>query len=345
MDTLTHAISGAVLARATTPNKPQHDDIPLLSRTFVGFLVAAFPDTDFILRFIDPMLYLTAHRGITHSIIMLPVWALILSFVFYWLWRKRYPWKKFFSLCVLSLGIHILGDLITSFGTMILSPVSNMRFALSTTFIIDLYFSGILLTGLVLSFLLPVRQTARISGLVLAGYISFQAILQYQALDIAKEYAKQHQLNPASVHVLPQPLSPFNWKLIVKHNDLLHIAFVNLYADEIPLQPKSDASFINTIASSYYPVKQAEWKSHERFGKTALERQFAHQVWEHDTFAKFRWFAMFPVLHRFEQNTKQACAWFADLRFELKGRQPPFIYGMCKTNYGSGNWRFDQFGK
>ena len=156
MDTLTHAISGAVLARATAPGKPQADDIPLLSRTVIGFLAAAFPDSDFILRFFDPMLYLTAHRGVTHSIVMLPLWALMLSFIFYWLWRKHYAWNKFFSICALSLGIHILGDLITSFGTMILSPFSDMRFALSTTFIIDPYFSGILLTGLVLSLLLPV---------------------------------------------------------------------------------------------------------------------------------------------------------------------------------------------
>jgi len=342
MDTLTHAISGAVLARATGSGKPQVDEIPLLTRTVIGFLAAAFPDTDFVLRFIDPMLYLTAHRGVTHSIVMLPLWALLLSFIFHLLWKKRYSWKKFYVICAIGIGIHIFGDLITSFGTMILAPVSDMRFSFSTTFIIDLYFSGILLTGLVLSLFLPVVKTARLTGIVLAGYISFQAVLHYQALVIAKNYAKQQELISASIHVLPQPLSPFNWKLVVEQNDKLHIAYINLIADEIPEQPTVDAGFLTMLASAYYPVTQAHWETHERFGKTELERHFARQVWEHETFARFRWFAMFPVLHGFEENKERVCAWFADLRFALKGRQPPFVYGMCRNKNPSENWSLNR---
>ena len=47
--------------------------------------------------------------------------------------------------------IPIAGDLITSYGTMIFAPLSDARFALGTTFIIDLYFSGIIVAGLVAS--------------------------------------------------------------------------------------------------------------------------------------------------------------------------------------------------
>ena len=44
-----------------------------------------------------------------------------------------------------AIFVHILGDLITQFGTMILAPFSDQRFGWGTTFIIDLPFTGIIL--------------------------------------------------------------------------------------------------------------------------------------------------------------------------------------------------------
>ena len=78
MDTLTHALSGALLARATEPKRPRPDQLPRRTRMWIGFIAAAFPDSDFVTRFIDPLTYLTTHRGITHSVIMLPLWSLLL---------------------------------------------------------------------------------------------------------------------------------------------------------------------------------------------------------------------------------------------------------------------------
>jgi len=47
----------------------------------------------------------------------------------------------------LSIGAHIAGDVITSYGTMLLAPLSDWRAAIGTTFIIDLWFSGIIVAG------------------------------------------------------------------------------------------------------------------------------------------------------------------------------------------------------
>src|SRR5918996_1029650 len=62
MDTLTHALSGALLARATEPKAPRTDQLPRRLRMWVGFWAAAFPDSDFIVRFTDPLTYLARHR-------------------------------------------------------------------------------------------------------------------------------------------------------------------------------------------------------------------------------------------------------------------------------------------
>ena len=44
MDTLTHALSGALLARATA--SPENPALPLTRRVAIGAVVGAFPDID-----------------------------------------------------------------------------------------------------------------------------------------------------------------------------------------------------------------------------------------------------------------------------------------------------------
>jgi hypothetical protein len=77
MDTVTHAISGAVIGIATGRRGEVHT---LRRRAMWGALFAAFPDSDIaILLFTDHFTYLNAHRGLTHSIFMLPLWAALLG--------------------------------------------------------------------------------------------------------------------------------------------------------------------------------------------------------------------------------------------------------------------------
>ncbi len=123
MDTLTHALSGALLARATAGiEKPA---LPMGRRIGIGFLVAAFPDLDVVATWISPLAYLYHHRGVTHSLVMLPLWTILLSLIFALVWRKGPGWKSYAPVVALSLAVHIAGDWITTFGTMIFAPLSD----------------------------------------------------------------------------------------------------------------------------------------------------------------------------------------------------------------------------
>src|SRR5262245_25576838 len=103
MDTLTHALSGALLARATAPD-PTRARITTAARMFAGALAAAFPDTDFFLAYVSPVAYLTGHRGITHSIFLLPIWALMLAWILARIFRGRdATWRDLFGVCALGL--------------------------------------------------------------------------------------------------------------------------------------------------------------------------------------------------------------------------------------------------
>ena len=109
-----------------------------------GTVAAVFPDTDILTTLVSPLTYLTLHRGVTHSFLLLPLWTLLLALLMGLATRKLPAWRSYLLVCALGIGIHILGDWITSFGTMFLAPLSHARFALGTTFIIDLVFNGII---------------------------------------------------------------------------------------------------------------------------------------------------------------------------------------------------------
>ena len=166
MDT-THGIAGALIGKAvfggedlfgpTLQTKNGAEDPPphKVSRgrivTWALMLGAIFPDSD-VLRDIlsdDRLLVVTWHRSITHSLLMLPLWALLLAGIT----RAVTSWRKWeapsFALlsAIYAVGIlsHILLDLVTSFGTMIWSPLRWSRPAWDLLFIVDFTFAAIVL--------------------------------------------------------------------------------------------------------------------------------------------------------------------------------------------------------
>jgi inner membrane protein len=342
MDTLTHALSGALLARAVVPRSK--GAITSGEAMLLGALSAAFPDADVVLSFASPLAYLYHHRGMTHSFVMLPLWGLLLA----WLWsRLRRHDREGFKACLLvatlGVGIHILGDLITSFGTMILAPWSDARFAWDTTFIIDLWLSGIIVAGLVLSLMFRGSRTIPVAALlVVGGYISFQWLQQQQAIEVGEAYAAEQGLAEARVSALPRPVSPFNWMVIVADAERYHYAFVNLRRTR-PITAGPDAGFIARLDAVYQPIVSARWHTAHRLGEGEA-RAVGELAWRQPQFAFFRWFSAYPVLATLEHGNPVECAWFQDLRFLTPGRDTwPFRYGMCRSP--GGEWQAYRHGE
>lgn len=328
MDTLTHALSGALLARATEPRPSVAEQLPRSTRLWVGFWSAAFPDSDFVLRLIDPLMYLTTHRGVTHSLLLLPAWALLLAFAFHWLTRRRYSWKAFIGVSALGLAAHIAGDVITAFGTMVFAPISSWRLAWPTTFIIDPYFTAILVAGLVVSARRRSRRAAQAALATIVLYVGVQAVWHERALTIGKAYAASSGA-PATVHALPQPFSPLHWLVVVEEPSRYHLAYISLWRDQPPPVPAASANRFRQLWASYRPANQPQWQTVARFGDTT-QAALARRAWESDVLAAYRHFALLPALYQMEQRGARMCVWFNDLRFALVGREMPFRYGVCE---------------
>jgi inner membrane protein len=332
MDTLTHALSGALLARATTGiEKPA---LPLGRRIGIGFMVAAFPDIDVVATWISPLAYLYHHRGVTHSLLMLPLWTVLLSLLLAWIWRSGPGWRTYAPVVALSLFIHIAGDWITTFGTMIFAPLSDYRHGLGTTFIIDLWFTGIILAGLLLSFLWRRSRLPAVAGLaVLVAYVGFQFLQLQNAVDFGERAAREMGLAQAKVSALPRPVSPYNWMVIIETEAGYRYSHINLQRQTVQTAAP-DAGLIARLDAVYRPLDQAVWESDVRYGKGS-QGAAVRAAYEHPEFAFFRWFSAYPALHQVDIGDAHLCVWFKDLRFLTPGRDAfPFIYGMCSEGTG-----------
>jgi membrane-bound metal-dependent hydrolase YbcI (DUF457 family) len=154
MDTITHGIAGALMGKALFEGEDLFALKPMNRARVVTWslmLGAIFPDID-VLRDLfshNPLLLITWHRSITHSLLCMPLWALLLAGLTCWIvrWRK---WESpsfpaLTGIYVVGILSHILLDLATTFGTMIWSPISWVRPAWDILFIVDFTFTGILL--------------------------------------------------------------------------------------------------------------------------------------------------------------------------------------------------------
>src|SRR5437016_11594365 len=154
MDTITHGIAGALIGKAVFRGEDMFASHPMNRGRIITWslmLGAIFPDAD-VLRDIfshDRLLVITWHRSITHSLVLLRVWALLLAGITrgFANWRKWEAPSFLVLTGIYAVGIlsHILLDLVTSFGTKIWSPLEWSRPAWDLIFIVDFTLTAIVL--------------------------------------------------------------------------------------------------------------------------------------------------------------------------------------------------------
>ncbi len=337
MDTLTHTLGGALLGRALA------DRSPLSTRraVWVGAIAGAFPDSDFILRFFtDPLTFLNLHRGVTHSLILLPLWAWLLSLIFALVHRRgSSAWRDYFLLASLAILLHIAFDAVTSFGTQVLAPFSDWKASWPTTFIIDPIFSGILIVGLVAAWRAGMEdarrgtQRARIALWGLLAYQLFLGLQWWSALEVARESLRAESLFSDSIELaaLPQPFSPFHWKLVARDGERYHVAYLGLERELAPAAVADDDGMLFRLWGLYQPAEALSWESSSLFGEGG---EVARAVWESEPFAPARRFLVLPRLFEVERREEGLCHWFSDQRFDLREIRAPFLFGVCDSGVG-----------
>jgi len=324
VDPVTHAASGLLLSQL----------LPLPSRAgaaVAGLVLTFLPDIDYFLVYLDRLTFIRYHRAFTHSLVAVPLFALLVAGVGWVLAGPRW-FRPLFLLGLAVLGVHLLLDLATSYGTQILSPFTSRKFTLDWVFIIDPYLTLLLAAGAAAVLFFPVRgRPAAWFCLAAAGaYFLFCGYCHHCALALARDLYREAP--PATtVAALPQPFSPRHWQLLAAGPLGSSQAFVTLPYEALAGQ----APTVQPAEIRSDPLDQdcrAPAASYEPPGSLVVHRWFplalplravapeARQVI--DTFLDF---ARFPLLYSAAPQGDARLLKWLDLRFSVPGRPFPFV--------------------
>jgi membrane-bound metal-dependent hydrolase YbcI (DUF457 family) len=160
MDSVTHGIVGSLLAKGYFSEK--HGRVA----TFAAVLGAVFPDVDVVAQGFseDPLAIVKFHRGITHSWVALPFFAVTFAWLTHWIARRRGietpSWGNLSVIYGVAIASHIALDGLTSFGTRMWDPLSQNRVAWDLLFIIDFVFTAIALLPQIVAWIYRERSKA-----------------------------------------------------------------------------------------------------------------------------------------------------------------------------------------
>ncbi|EON19890.1 membrane-bound metal-dependent hydrolase [Cupriavidus sp. GA3-3] len=351
MDTITHALMGAQAALAIPVAEVPGRRLSTRERLLLGAAAGAFPDIDFLGFLVHPLRFLAQwHQGPTHSLLLLPAWGALLAGLFCLAAHRREAWREAFAVSCLGVASHIALDLVTVYGTRIFYPGSERRFSLGTSFLIDPLLSGIVVSGLVLALLLALqwRGRAALAGMaLLCAYVGVQAVLRQRALELGNESLRTAGIQAQRVDALPQPFSPFNWKLIARAETDYRVAHVNLAGHRAWVPQWQVLGRLPAMARAYEPPGRMVWTERPQLLEAPAEQALAWQLWVRPDFADFRQFAVYPALSAITAmraspsvppGAAVACVWFTDLRYDLPALEDIFRYGYCRDS-AQAPWR------
>lgn len=325
MDAFSHALFGATLAQASAPQQPSA--LPPRHRLVLCGVAAVFPDVDFIGFPLDPLRFLADwHQGPTHSLILLPLWALTIGGAYGLACRRPGTLVAASALAGLGLASHIALDLMTAYGSAVFQPLSARRYAIGSLYLFDPVFLLIALVALTASVRCHRRGPAATGIALLVLYAAGQTLQQGRAIEVAQRWATARGLTAEKVVALAQPFSPFHWKLVVVDGPRYHEAHLDFGAG-LPALPAPGV--VGAIVGAYRPPAALAWRTRHRHGDDPSLRPLVEERWQDERFAAYRRFAVFPLLSRIERNG-DTCVWFTDLRYDLPALPDTFRYGFCR---------------
>jgi inner membrane protein len=145
MDPLTHTATGLFLSRAGL-NRLTPQATPIL------LLAANAPDIDIVASAGGALNYLHYHRHLTHSLIAMPLLAILCVLLVWAVTRASIHWREAFAAALVAVGSHLLLDWTNIYGIRLLLPFSGMWLRLDLTPVIDPWIWGVALLGIAAPF-------------------------------------------------------------------------------------------------------------------------------------------------------------------------------------------------
>jgi inner membrane protein len=275
---------------------------------------------------------LATHRGISHSLLLVPLYALPIAVVWWWIKRKRRRangveagglfWPIYFCVFAAWFSGPFL-DLLTAYGTQIFSPFTDRRFALDAVPIVDLIYMPILLVTLIVCAIL--RRTkkngerramkAAIIGCSLSCiYLVAGLAIRGVVLHSAEQYFAETSGEAASTRYGAYPQIPtiFVWRLTRETAETWTAGRVNVLFG--------------------LDLAKCEWNSIDRVDNEWVER--ARQL---PDVRVFEWFAMGQTRASYRHTDGLHVVTFNDMRYGVRAESIESLWAAQVT--------FDEDGK
>jgi len=215
----THTFVGLLIARMPANKWGRH-------ATATAVIASNLPDLDSIAGFWSTVAYLDYHRGITHTLIGVPILAFLLSTVMYFFSRN---FGRTYAVALIAMATHPLLDYMNPYGWRPFLPWNGTWYYGDIVFIFDPYLDLALLAGIFWGTLRPSRKriAALVSFCLAIAYIGTR--IELHALAAAKLGAVTQMRGFANWAVLPQMLNPLHWNgIVATENGVLNVPLASL---------------------------------------------------------------------------------------------------------------------
>jgi inner membrane protein len=263
MDSITQGLLGGAIAQLGFRQRIGRD------ATWVAAAAAVVPDLDILITplmgllgaDVGPLDRVVIHRGYSHSLLVAPLLALPMALL-WWAIRRRRAKKRgdkpetnrfglLYALLALAVISQPLLDVFTSYGTQILLPVTDHRFALDAVPIVDIFYTPLLILTLGACYLLrKIRGQERSRRVTLiVGWIGVLLSIGYLAAgrlahDAAIERGRVALAGERIERIEAYPMIPtiLLWRVVARLPDEWVAMRVHLRSSRAPRMRRAPAS-------------------------------------------------------------------------------------------------------
>lgn len=218
MDPVSQAALGAAVPGSLA--RPERVRRTLL----IGAVAGMAPDLDALIRSAsDPLLFLEYHRQFTHSLIFIPLGALVCATLLHPFLRSRSTFLQTYLAAALGYGSHGLLDACTSYGTQLFWPFSDLRVAWNNVSVVDPLFT---LPVVVLLAIAALRRRSRFALIALGWALAYLSVGVAQSERAEREAVRvidRRGHEAIRLTVKPSFANLVVWKVVYEHDGRLYV--------------------------------------------------------------------------------------------------------------------------
>ena len=280
MDPVTQGAFGAIFAQ-TFSNKKK-----ILFGSIVGCFAGLAPDLDILIRSAsDPLLKLEYHRQFTHSLIFIPIGALIVTLFSRIIFKKYLSWGETYLFSFLGFATHGLLDACTSYGTQLLWPFTDERISWNYISVVDPFLTIPVILAIIFVIIMKNKYITLFGIVYILAYLTFGAYQENRAQFVGKSIANLRGHDIKDLTAKPSLGNLFLWKTIYEDDGFYYVDAARLFTKSEycqgtkikKLDLNNDFLELDVNSQQYKDIKRFDWFSQGYLGKV-IEKKIITDV-------------------------------------------------------------------